>query len=392
MTTPAENRNPLDLADDELDSYVLPEPPEDTDEETSSEGVNQEEEQEESSGEDQAAQGKAPEQKGQEEEADESQEEDEEEEEEETPAAKKPEKAEEKTPAAEKKEEKAVEKSPEAVNYKAEYEKIIGAPIKANGKTITVKSVDDAIALMQMGADYQRKMVAMKPHTTILKTLEKAGLLDQEKINFLIDLSKNDQGAVGKLMKDSGIDPIDLNLEKAGDYKPKNHAVSPQEVELDNVLEELQSTQTYSKLIDVVGKQWDDKSKQAIADQPELLHVINTHMENGVYDVIASAMDHERMFGRLNGLSSLEAYRKIGDMLQANGGFNHLGRQKVETKPAQKVVVQKSGASSEDLNARRRAASGSKSVAAQNTKKSVDFNPLSMTDEEFAQYDKKLHI
>lgn len=44
-----------------------------------------------------------------------------------------------------------------AVDYKAGYEQIM-ALTKANGKTMQVKSVEEAIQLMQMGANYTRKM------------------------------------------------------------------------------------------------------------------------------------------------------------------------------------------------------------------------------------------
>ena len=57
------------------------------------------------------------------------------------------------------------------LDYKAEYEKLL-KPFKANGRDIQVGSVDDAIALMQMGANYNKKMAALKPNMKLLKMLE----------------------------------------------------------------------------------------------------------------------------------------------------------------------------------------------------------------------------
>lgn len=89
---------------------------------------------------------------------------------------------------------KPVEKEPteQSVNYEQEYKRIL-APFKANGKEVEVKSVDDAITLMQMGANYQKKMAALKPNLKILKILENNGLLDEGKLSFLIDLDKRIQ-------------------------------------------------------------------------------------------------------------------------------------------------------------------------------------------------------
>ena len=48
--------------------------------------------------------------------------------------------------------------SPETpVDYKALYEQVT-APFKANGKTISIQSVEEATQLMQMGANYTKKM------------------------------------------------------------------------------------------------------------------------------------------------------------------------------------------------------------------------------------------
>lgn len=267
------------------------------------------------------------------------------------------------------------------IDYEAEYKRLL-APFKANGREVQVQSVDDAIALMQMGANYNKKMQALKPNLALLKLLENNGLLSEEKISYLIDLSKNDAGAINKLVKDAGIDPMDLDAEKAAGYKPTVRKVDPREVELDAVLDEIQTTPSYSKTIDVVTKQWDDASKQVVADNPQLLKVINQHVAAGIYDLIVAEVERERMFGRLEGLSDIAAYKQVGDAIQARGGFDHLGRQGQQTNQAPVVVSPKpSDAEEERRKEKKLAASAPK--AATPAKVEADFNPLAMSDEEF---------
>lgn len=74
------------------------------------------------------------------------------------------------------------------VDYAAEYKRLIGTPIKANGKEITIDSVDDAIKFIQMGANYYKKVEQLKPAQKIVSMLEKAQLLDESKLSFAIDL------------------------------------------------------------------------------------------------------------------------------------------------------------------------------------------------------------
>ncbi len=267
------------------------------------------------------------------------------------------------------------------VDFEAEYKRLL-APFKANGREIQVNSVDDALSLMQMGANYNKKMAGLKPNLKLMKMLENNGLLSEEKIGFLIDLDKKSPEAINKLVKESGINPMDLDAEKASEYKPKIHTVDDREMELDTVLEDIQSTPTYNRTLAIVSKEWDGKSKQVIADQPQLLKLINDHVERGIYDLISKEVESGRMLGRLTGLSDIEAYRQVGDAIQARGGFNHLGSS--QGKPATvPVVVQPKPKKVDDvkLNDKRRAASSSTPIVSSSGAK--DYNPLSLSDEEF---------
>ena len=274
------------------------------------------------------------------------------------------------------------------VDYKAEYEKLL-KPFKANGRDIQVGSVDDAVALMQMGANYNKKMAALKPNMKLMKMLENHDLLSEDKLNYLIDLSRKDAGAINKLIKESGIDPLTLDTEKADGYTPKSYKVDEREIELDMVLEQIQHSQAYPKTLEVVSKQWDPASRQTVANSPQLLKIINDHVDRGIYDVISAEVERERIFGRLNGLSDIEAYRQVGDSIQARGGFDHLVQKRTDhgqQAAARPVVVQPKPkmAENDKLREMRKAASTSQ-PAASSGKSVSDFNPLALSDEEFSK-------
>ena len=273
----------------------------------------------------------------------------------------------------------------ETVDYQAEYQKLL-APFKANGREITIKSVDDAVALMQMGANYNKKMAALKPNLKLLKLLENNGLLDAQKLSYLIDLEKKDPKAITKLVKDSGMDPLDLSFDEESAYKPTVQTVDDRELELDAVLDELQGTESYNRTLKIVSQEWDGKSKQVIADTPQLLKVINSHVQSGIYDLISNEIESERTFGRLQGLSDLEAYRQVGDRLNEVGAFNHLVQQNPRQQtPKQPVIVPPKPKMGNDdkLREKRRAASATQ--AASPSKAQTEFNPLSLSDDEFAK-------
>jgi hypothetical protein len=273
------------------------------------------------------------------------------------------------------------------IDFEAEYKRLL-APFKANGRDIQVKSTDEAITLMQMGANYNKKMAALKPNLKLMKLLENNGLLTEEKIGFLIDLEKKNPAAINKLVKDSGIDPMDLDAEKASAYRQTSYTVDDREIELDTVLDELQGTPSYNRTLDVVSTKWDAASKQVIAGAPQLLKVINDHIASGIYDLISKEVENERMFGRLSGLSDIEAYRRTGDALHAKGAFNHLvqGTNPAQGQPAKGTVIEpkpKAVEVDDKRNAKKRAASSTKPAVS--TQQAQDFDPLSLSDDEFAK-------
>ncbi len=279
-----------------------------------------------------------------------------------------------------------------AVDKSAEYDRLL-APFKANGRDIKVENVDEAIRLMQMGANYNRKMAALKPNLAIMKTLENNGLLDPVKINFLIDLEKKNPEAISKLIKESGIDPLDISVEKADGYKPGNHSANENQVELDNVLDDIQHSPKYAETLDLVSKDWDAKSRTLIAAQPQLLKVINGHMENGVFDLVVAELERKKLFGGLLGLSDLEAYRQVGDEMASSGKFEHLkmqagqpGQQGQQASAAKVVIHPKPKQADDSKREEQRRAAAPARGAAPAGKLPADFNPLSLSDDEFAKF------
>ena len=275
-------------------------------------------------------------------------------------------------------EEKEEEDSKAELDYKKEYERVM-APFKANGKELSIDSVDEAIQLMQMGANYSQKMTALKPNLKLLKMLENNSLLTEAKLSYLIDLDKKNPDAIKQLIQDSGLDPLDVDTSDNTDYKPNTYTVNDKEIELDAVLEEIQDTSTYSKTIDLVSNKWDEASRKIVVDNPQIIKLINEHVASGVYAQIDSTITKERMLGRLNGLSDIEAYRQIGDQINASGGFNNEAQkptpQPISTPKPKKQPDPK-------MASRKKAAAPTKSVASKSTLPD-DFNPLNLSDEDF---------
>lgn len=263
------------------------------------------------------------------------------------------------------------------IDYKKEYERIL-APFKANNKEIKVDNIDEAITLMQMGANYNKKMAALKPNLKLIRMLENNNLLDETKINYLIDLDKKNPEAIRKLIKESNIDTIDLDEEK--EYVPNTYSISDKQLEVESILDSIKETKSYKETVSLITTKWDLKSKQVIFENPVIIKIINDHMESGIYDQINEVVEKQKILGNLEGLSDIEAYKLVGDKLHEQGKFIK--------KPAASTVTNPSVVSKPSINDRKKSAAPVRAATPSNKPK-IDFNPLALSDEEFEKISSK---
>lgn len=261
-------------------------------------------------------------------------------------------------------------------------EKIL-SPFKANGKDVQVESVDDAITLMRMGANYNKKMAALKPNLRFVKMLEQNDLLDEGKLTTLIDISKKNPSAIARFVKDNAIDTDEILAEDASEnYSPGKYEVNDSEIELDQVLDGIRGNESFSRTIDIVSNQWDAKSKQIIFNDPNIITVIDSQVQSGVYDKIVNRMETEKMLGKLNGVSDIVAYKQIGEALAAAGLLEPTQASNGDS--TQTTTTQAAKPVDKARNDKRKAAASTKQAASSKKKTDLDnLNPLSMSDDDF---------
>lgn len=271
-------------------------------------------------------------------------------------------------------------------DFKGLYEQIM-APFRANKTDITPRNVDEVRQLMQMGANYTKKMQGLAPHLKLVKMLEQNNLLDPGKLSFLIDIDKRDPAAIQKLVKDSGLDPLDFDNSKEPAYVPKDRQVSDEEYAFTSTLEEVASTQVGKETISTIQETWDEASKRELWSDPKILRVMTAQKESGLYDMISAEVDRQKILGKHQGVPFLEAYLNVGEELRKAGQYQPQasnGDTTTSDNPAptpKRVLETKAKRKPAQNNDRVKAAAPSKT----SPKKAPaqDFNPLAMSDEEF---------
>lgn len=200
------------------------------------------------------------------------------------------------------------------IDYKSEFEKLIGKPIKANGKEITLKNADEAIRLIQQGAGYANKMEQLKPARKSAAMLESAGLLgDETALSHMIDLYNGNPAAIAKLVKDLKIDIFALDLDAGDQYTPVSHLQTDETVNFAETLKEvrtLEGGQQAMALIDAM----DPQSKQMIWGNAKAIRQIYDYKQSGVYDTVANEVERRRTLGEISpDIPFIVAFGQVGE-------------------------------------------------------------------------------
>ena len=283
-------------------------------------------------------------------------------------------------------------------DYETFYNQIM-TPFKANGRTVELKTPEEAIQLMQMGANYTKKMQELVPHRKVLTMLQNNGLMDEGKLSFLIDIEKKNPEAIKKLLKDSGVDPLEIDTSVEPQYREGNHKVSDEEVAFHATLDDMKSSPERLGTLQVINGDWDQASKEALWSNPDIMNVIHSQRENGIYDRINTEVNRRKVLGQIPGnVPFLQAYKIIGDEMTAANAFADLNIKapvsQQQTKPTTtqtsqpgQVVATRVAAPKAALKNGARAAAASSNRQSPGKVQEPSKNPLAMSDEEFMKLD-----
>ena len=280
-------------------------------------------------------------------------------------------------------------------DYKALYESMM-APLKANGKEIALDNPDDVRRLAAMGINYTRKMQDMAPQRRLIATLQKYGLDDETKLNYLIDLNQRNPEAVKHLLKESGINPMEIDQENASQYIPGSHSVSDLEATFRSSVTELNSSNEGRETLQAI-QGFDKQSQQMVFDHPGVIKELHDSRLDGSYAQIENEVNRLKMLGHLNpDVPFLAAFQHIGQQLKDRQNTSQVAQTQQVAQPTTPVppavqvqpiaVAARNSAQPQtgQNNGRVAAAASTRTATAVGTKTQV--NPLSMSDEDFEKY------
>ena len=237
--------------------------------------------------------------------------------------------------------------------------------------------------------NYTQKMQTIKPWRKTIDAIEQANLTAED-INLAIDVLKGDKDAISSLLKQTGIDALELDVENTN-YQPKDYGRNDTELAIKEVVDEIKNDKEYNITYDVLEKQWDSKSREAFVENPEMIRQLHIDVKSGMYDTIAPIANKLKVYDG-GGKSDLEYYTEAAAQYFEQQERIAESTRRVEEKTDRsneisrvKSATQKRTATKAS-SAKRKAAAPTKKVAG--AAKRIDF--LDDSDEAFDDWYKKL--
>jgi hypothetical protein len=243
--------------------------------------------------------------------------------------------------------------------------------------------------------DYTKKMQAIKPWRKTIDAIEQAGLSNED-ISLAIDILKGDKDAIANVLKRTGIDTLDLDVDNVN-YVPKSYGRDEATLALKDVVDEISQDQEYQVTHNILSKQWDDTSWRELSSNPDMIRGLHVDVKNGVYQEVSAIASKMKVFDG-GKRSDLEYYLAAGkeyynDVLpRRQTQSQQLERNEVKTqKVAEVKKAQEVRKTTAQDAARRKAAAPTKPGPSKPPKVTDYLDPSGDEFEEaFAEWDKQL--
>lgn len=281
----------------------------------------------------------------------------------------------------------------------AEVQPIQKHKFKANGREYEFS--DEEIReqfpkIFGQAMDYTKKMQALKPWRQSIDALESNGL-SHEDVNLMIDVLKGNKDAVAAVLKRTGVDALELDVEQSR-YVPKDYGRDDKALAVKDVIDEISADAEYQTTYKILSKEWDDSSFREMTSDPELIKLLHIDVKSGMYDKVQPIAEKLKVYDR-GRRSNLDYYKEAARVYfneqaqeEARRAEYEKARVLRESELADKARVrdvrdqQKQRVAVKQDAEKRKAAAPTKKVAG--TKKVIDY--LDDSDEAYDEWYKSL--
>lgn len=258
--------------------------------------------------------------------------------------------------------------------------------LKADGTEFDLTE-DELKQLASKGMNYTRKMQEIKDYREHVSAIKEAAL-SKDDINLMIDVLKGDKDALATVMKRTGVDALDVDVENSR-YVPKNYGRNEVELEIEEVVESISRDPEYVTTKHIISSNWDKQSQMEFVKDPIKIAKLHEDVKDGTFDQVVPMMLKKKA---LDGArkSDIEYYIDAGTeyyQAKARNAYNAQITAQNDAKKLEQIKVVKDQEVKRtvvaDTASKRKAATMTKPKTA---KRSIDdYLDTAMSDAEFSK-------
>lgn len=258
--------------------------------------------------------------------------------------------------------------------------------LKADGTEFELTE-NELKQLASKGMNYTKKMQDIKEYREHVSAIKEAAL-SKDDINLMIDVLKGDKDALATVMKRTGVDALDVDVENSK-YVPKNYGRNEVELEIEEVVETISRDPEYVTTKHIISSNWDKQSQMEFVKDPIKIAKLHEDVKNGIFDQVVPMMLKKKA---LDGArkSDIEYYIEAGTDYYQNKAREAYNASVIEAEKARKQAEIKAVKEQEakrsvvtETASKRKAATMTKPKTA---KRSIDdYLNTAMSDEEFSK-------
>ncbi len=203
--------------------------------------------------------------------------------------------------------------------------------VKANGQDyeFTLDEMKSQFgSIFAKAQDYTKKTQAIKEYRKTIDIVQNAGLSDND-LNLFADVLKGDKDAIAAVLKRTGVDALDLDVENVN-YAPKNYGRNDTELAIKDIVDDISADKEYVITHNILEKQWDSKSREKFIEDPNMIKGLHIDVKSGLYDKLNPIMQKLKIYDG-NSKSDLEYYFMAHDQ--------YMGSQREASSKAEKAEL-----------------------------------------------------
>jgi hypothetical protein len=270
---------------------------------------------------------------------------------------------------------------------------------RANGKDYEFSSdeiVDQFPKIFGQAMDYTKKMQTIKPWRKTIDAIEEAKL-NHDDVNLMIDVLKGDKGAITEVLKRTGVDTLELDTETDNPYVAKDYGRDDSALAIKDIVEDISQDVEYATTHNILSKEWDERSWNTMAQNPEMIRLLHTDVKSGMYSTLQPLAEKLKVYDggkksdldyykeaaqqHFNQVAEQEAYEER----QAAKEADRQAREAERARLAEVKAKSQQRTATKQASAKRKAAAPTKAAASRDV---IDY--LDDSDEAFDEWYQRL--